>query len=167
MAPIANISLLDAVLLLSTPPTPTVRLEGATEAIICWDYKEVLPWLPGSGLKEGRCQWEWGLQLPAAESELWSYIKEAEGTGLPQWQDIWLLAQSYYCSVGIQFVQIWVHNPSFSACEMRIKTWLHCWEAMGDWLWTALKKCCALALKHCCSFSSISCSSSEETDFEN
>lgn len=67
MAPVANISLLDAVLLFSTPPTLSVRLEGAPEAIMCWDYKEVLPWLPGSGLKEGR--WEWGLQLPAAESE--------------------------------------------------------------------------------------------------
>lgn len=70
MAPVANISLLDSVLLLSTLPTPAVRLDGAMEAVICWDYKEVLPWLPGSGLKEGTWGWECGLQLPAAESEL-------------------------------------------------------------------------------------------------
>lgn len=87
MAPVANISLLDSVLLLSTPPTPAVRLEGAPEAVICWDYKEVLPWLPGLGLKEGTCGWECGVQLPAAESELWSSSKEAEGIGLSQRQD--------------------------------------------------------------------------------
>lgn len=68
MAPVANIS---------TPPNPAVRREGAMEVIICWDYKEVLPWIPGSDLKEGTCGWECGLQLLAAES------KEAEGTGLP------------------------------------------------------------------------------------
>lgn len=70
MAPVANIFLLDAVLLLSMPPTPAVRLEGAKEAIIGCNYKEVLPWLPGSGLKEGTCGWECRLQLLAAESGL-------------------------------------------------------------------------------------------------
>ena len=101
MAPVANISLLDSVLLLSPPPTPAVRLEGATEAVICWDYKEMLCWLPGSGLKEGTCGWECGVQLPAAESEPWSSSKEAE-IGLSQRQDIWLLTQYYYYSIGIR-----------------------------------------------------------------
>lgn len=81
MAPVANISLLDSVLLLSMPPSPAVRLEGATEAVICWDYKEELPWLPGSGLQEGTRGRECGLQLPAAESELGSSSKGAEGLG--------------------------------------------------------------------------------------
>lgn len=121
MAPVANISLLDSVLLLSTPPTPAVRLEGATEAVICWDYKEVLPWLPGLGLKEGTWGWECGLQLPAAESELWSSSKETEGIGLSKRQDIWLLAQSYY-SIGIRsctnpssghlFLCLWSENKN-------------------------------------------------------